>query len=57
MQDDSRRDGDAPFASRTAPGSAIGVIADTWNLLVLIELSRVDVLRYKALQRTLGTVS
>ncbi|GAC1305655.1 MAG: hypothetical protein NVSMB19_17250 [Vulcanimicrobiaceae bacterium] len=40
-----------PLAAR------IGVNADKWNLLALIELSRVDVPRSKALQRTLGAVS
>lgn len=36
---------------------AIGMIADKWKLLILIELSRVEVLRFKELQRTLQTVS
>lgn len=36
---------------------AIGTIADKWKLLILIQLTQVDVLRFKALQRVLGTVS
>jgi DNA-binding HxlR family transcriptional regulator len=36
---------------------AIGMIADKWKLLILIQLSRAHVLRFKELQRSLGTVS
>jgi DNA-binding HxlR family transcriptional regulator len=36
---------------------AIGSIADKWKLLILIELARAGVLRFKELQRALGTVS
>ncbi|MBV8149121.1 MAG: helix-turn-helix transcriptional regulator [Candidatus Eremiobacteraeota bacterium] len=37
--------------------SAIASIADKWKLLILIELTKVPVLRFKELQRQLGTVS
>ena len=36
---------------------AIESIADKWKLLILMELSRNKVLRFKELQRRLGTVS
>lgn len=36
---------------------AISSIADKWKLLILMELSRAEVLRFKELQRQLGTVS
>jgi DNA-binding HxlR family transcriptional regulator len=36
---------------------AIAMIADKWKLVILMELSRASVLRFKELQRTLGTVS
>ncbi|GAC1659909.1 MAG: helix-turn-helix domain-containing protein [Vulcanimicrobiaceae bacterium] len=36
---------------------AISSIADKWKLLILMELSREGVLRFKELQRHLGTVS
>jgi len=36
---------------------AIASIADKWKLLILIELSQTPVLRFKELQRHLGTVS
>lgn len=37
--------------------NAVAMIADKWKLLILIELSRASVLRFKELQRSLGTVS
>jgi DNA-binding HxlR family transcriptional regulator len=36
---------------------AIASIADKWKLLILMELSAAPVLRFKELQRRLGTVS
>jgi DNA-binding HxlR family transcriptional regulator len=33
------------------------MIADKWKLLILIQLAGADVLRFKELQRSLGTVS
>ncbi len=36
---------------------AISSIADKWKLLILMELSKAGVLRFKELQRQLGTVS
>ena len=36
---------------------AIASIADKWKLLILMELSKAPVLRFKELQRHLGTVS
>ena len=36
---------------------AIASIADKWKLLILMELSDAPVLRFKELQRRLGTVS
>jgi DNA-binding HxlR family transcriptional regulator len=47
-----------PYAHGECPSQrAIGMIADKWKLLILMELSRARVLRFKELQRTLGTVS
>jgi DNA-binding HxlR family transcriptional regulator len=47
-----------PFDAGNCPSQrAIGMIADKWKLLILMQLSRTDVLRFKELQRTLGTVS
>jgi DNA-binding HxlR family transcriptional regulator len=47
-----------PFTFEECPSQrAIGMIADKWKLLILMELSRAQVLRFKELQRTLGTVS
>ncbi len=46
------------YGSGNCPSQrAIGMIADKWKLLILIELSRTELLRFKELQRTLGTVS
>ena len=36
---------------------AIASIADKWKLLILMELSKSPVLRFKELQRHLGTIS
>jgi DNA-binding HxlR family transcriptional regulator len=36
---------------------AIGSIADKWKILILIELARAGMLRFKELQRALGSVS
>jgi DNA-binding HxlR family transcriptional regulator len=47
-----------PYDADTCPSRrAIGMIADKWKLLILMQLARTDVLRFKELQRTLGTVS
>jgi DNA-binding HxlR family transcriptional regulator len=47
-----------PFSNDECPSQkAIGMIADKWKLLILMELSRASVLRFKELQRVLGTVS
>ncbi len=47
-----------PFTFEECPSQrAIGMIADKWKLLILMELTRAQVLRFKELQRTLGTVS
>lgn len=46
-----RRDGNCPIQD------AISSIADKWKLLILMELSHCGVLRFKELQRQLGTVS
>jgi DNA-binding HxlR family transcriptional regulator len=47
-----------PYDAGNCPSQrAIGMIADKWKLLILMQLSRTDVLRFKELQRTLGTVS
>ncbi len=35
----------------------IGAIADKWKILILIRLANAEVLRFKELQRALGTVS
>lgn len=49
---------DPAFSSDHCPTQhAIEMIADKWKLLILMELSRHEVLRFKELQRTLGTVS
>jgi DNA-binding HxlR family transcriptional regulator len=47
-----------PYGVDNCPSQrAIGMIADKWKLLILMQLARTDVLRFKELQRTLGTVS
>ncbi|MGP6157364.1 MAG: winged helix-turn-helix transcriptional regulator [Vulcanimicrobiaceae bacterium] len=49
---------DPYYGTRNCPmQDAISMIADKWKLLILIELSRASVLRFKELQRSLGTVS
>jgi len=49
---------DRDYGTRNCPmQDAIAMIADKWKLLILIELSRASVLRFKELQRSLGTVS
>jgi DNA-binding HxlR family transcriptional regulator len=49
---------DRYYGTRNCPmQDAISMIADKWKLLILIELSRASVLRFKELQRSLGTVS
>lgn len=37
--------------------NAIGMIADKWKLLILMELTRSEVLRFKELQRALAPIS
>ncbi len=49
---------DVRYSAEHCPSqNAIGMIADKWKLLILIELARHDVLRFKELQRALGTIS
>jgi DNA-binding HxlR family transcriptional regulator len=50
-------DRDVPEGDVCPSQTAIGMIADKWKLLILIQLARSGMLRFKELQRAIGTIS